>query len=380
MTKLKTLPVNKTVVFNSPIEGDDVLVRTGIIQESSSFFHSLLYCCSNEYVTMDKKDRMKFVHRLRASITGKIDIESWEEIGGGIIAKIPFQELLKNVLYNFNLFLNEQPDKINGKATRKCAKILINEEKDIEVYQLILNIISIDDIENNILSKAYANSEGKSIKKTIVSIIEEASSYIKSLPELNLIDNSKKEYLTNVFIIFLKVLCNESHKEAYKRYIKALENTKEEVDSYTIEFVSNRFNKDLYFINGENRLPYHNFLREINFSRKKSIVLICIDNKHYEIVGRLLPGNRIQREFDSNDPFIKKINTFLLYPERVPSNYPELKQYIPKYQSPVRNTRKQELLVQEEKKEEDDDENNSCDNESDEYYDSSDDSNGSDSE
>jgi len=39
MTKLKILPVNKTVVFNSPIEGDDVLVRTGTVSEGSSFFH-----------------------------------------------------------------------------------------------------------------------------------------------------------------------------------------------------------------------------------------------------------------------------------------------------------------------------------------------------
>lgn len=36
--QIKQIPVNKTVVFWSPIEGEDVLVRTGIIKEGNSFY------------------------------------------------------------------------------------------------------------------------------------------------------------------------------------------------------------------------------------------------------------------------------------------------------------------------------------------------------
>ena len=48
-SKLKILPVDKTVVFWSPIEGDDVLIRTGTIPDGSCFFHSLLHAYSKEY-------------------------------------------------------------------------------------------------------------------------------------------------------------------------------------------------------------------------------------------------------------------------------------------------------------------------------------------
>ena len=92
------LPVNKSVVFNSPLEGDDVLVRTGTIAEGSCFLHSLLHAYSKEYISLNIKGRMEFVRRFRASLASKIDREDWEKMGGGIIAKVPFQE---NVLIIF---------------------------------------------------------------------------------------------------------------------------------------------------------------------------------------------------------------------------------------------------------------------------------------
>ena len=79
--KIKILPVNKTVVFYSPIEGNDVLVRTGTIGEGSCFFHALLHSYSKDYTMMDKKDRMKMVLKLRGGLAGKIDTESSIKLG-----------------------------------------------------------------------------------------------------------------------------------------------------------------------------------------------------------------------------------------------------------------------------------------------------------
>ena len=365
--KLKILPVNKTVVFNSPMEGDDVLVRTGTITEGSSFFHALLHSYSNEYVAMNKKERMQFVRRLRGSMAGKIDMDSWEEMVGGLIAKISLKEIIHIVLYNFNLFLLEQDEKVRGRATRKTIKLLVTEPKDIEVYQLILSIIPVEKIESAILQNAYERSDGKSIKKTIDYIVEDGISYLNSLPELNSIPSSKREYLTNVFIIFLKVVSKESHKEAYKKYIKGIENTKEDVDNYTIDFICKRFNRDIYFIDGDTRVLHNNFSPDLHLRGRKSIIVICINKKHYEIVGRLLPGNKIQRDFDSDDSLITKFNMFLLHPERLHSNYPELREYTHTFkESPVRFKMKS--------KNSDSDSENESIADSDHYYDSSDDS------
>ena len=49
-----------------------------------------------------------------------------------------------------------------------------------------------------------------------------------------------------------------------------------------------------------------------------------------KILGRLLPGNKIQREFDFNDHLVKKINMFLNEPKKIKHHYPELNDFLPK--------------------------------------------------
>ena len=51
---------------------------------------------------------------------------------------------------------------------------------------------------------------------------------------------------------------------------------------------------------------------------------------HYEIVGRLLPGNIIKRDFDFNDTLIKRIYMYLYKPEQIPDRYPNLTSFLPK--------------------------------------------------
>ena len=51
---------------------------------------------------------------------------------------------------------------------------------------------------------------------------------------------------------------------------------------------------------------------------------------HYEVVGRLLAGNQIQREFDHTDPLIERLYTYLCEPQKIPDKYPKLVSYLPK--------------------------------------------------
>lgn len=360
-SELKILPVNKTVVFNSPIEGDDVLVRTGIITEGHSYFHAILHGYSKDYVYMNKKDRINFVRKLRASMVGRIDKESWEEMGGGIIAKVPFQEMLSKVLFNFEKFLNDKEQKIKGRATRKTVKILITNDEELEVYKIIISLVPISKIIDTILSKAYNKGEDKLIKDNINLIIEEGQNYFNNLEEIKLINKEKREYLRNIFSIFLKVICNEAYKETFKEYVKGLENTKEDIDTYSIDFISERFDRNIYFMNDSNRLPTNNLFVENTIKNRKSIILICVSKKHYEVVGRLLPGNKIQREFDYDDPLIKKINMFLQNPEKIRYEYPDLQEHLST--SPLRKNFTNKLVENSDIEE--------SDNESDLYYDSS---------
>ena len=76
-------------------------------------------------------------------------------------------------------------------------------------------------------------------------------------------------------------------------------------------------------------MPYRD-TNSKNILKRKSIIIMWTGGCHYEIVGRLLSGNRIQREFDFNDSLIKRIYTYLSKPEKIPDTYPNLIPYLPK--------------------------------------------------
>lgn len=358
LPNLKILPVNKTVVFNSPVEGqEDVLVRTGTISEGSCFFHSILHGTSREYVSLKKKDRLKLVLKLKASMIGKVNIDTWEDVDGGdIIAKSSFKELLHLTVQNFSKYLDNNKLDISGRATRKAIKLLVTNDEEYEVYKILFTIIPIEKIIS-IIDSTFEEYPQLKIKDISTKIVENILIVFKNNPEIQNVNSSKKDYLSNLFEILLKVICKETHKEAFKMYKNGLENTKDTLNSYSVNFIKSRLNINLYFIDGKSRLPIHMEYSKNNGENKKTLILICINNKHYEIVGRLLPGNRIQREFDSDDPLIEKINTYLFSPEKININYPELEEFLP--ESP----RRTDIL---------EDSSSESEAESDLYYDSSD--------
>jgi len=334
-TNLKILEVNKTVVFYSPLEGKDVLVRTGTIGDGSCFFHSLLHAYSKDYVGMNNTDKTKFVHRLRASMAGRVDKESWQEIGGGLIAKIPFQEKVNNILLNFYRFVNND-NRVKGKSVKKIIKTLIGEDQEqLELYELVTELIPFNDgFEQNILPKAYRRCENGLIDLCKTEIINQTLKYLERVESLKHVDQEKVEYIKETLSNFVNVLVDEAEDSAFKEYVDGLKNISDEIDSYTIGLISDRFNRDVYFIDANTRMPYRTG-DTINLKNRKSLIIMWIGKCHYEIVGRLLPGNRIQREFNQDDPLIKKINMFLCNPEYIPKSYPELVSYLPKEHRPI---------------------------------------------
>ena len=288
---LKKLPVNKSVVFFSPVEGDDVLVRTGTISEGPSFFHAILHAYSKEYTTMDRKDRMKFVHKLRASMVGRVDKESWEEMDGGVIAQVSFLKNVSNILDNFYEFILGSESRVRGRSSRRVIKSLIKDSKDMENYKLMTELIPLKSF------KPKKNCTGileckESLKKEM----------LKFLDILNSIDEDKAEYIKNMINTFITLVTKEAEDAAFKDYVTGLENIGTEVNSFTVDFISERFNRNIHFLDSKKRLPYK--INESSYkSGVKSIIVICIDD-HYEVVGRLLPGNKIQREFSDDDTLI----------------------------------------------------------------------------
>jgi hypothetical protein len=353
-SKLKQLPVNKTVVFRSPIEDDDVLVRTGVISDSSSFFHCIMHAYSKEYYSTDEKGKVKLVRRLRSSLAGKIDRESWEEMDGGLIAKIPFQENVSDIILNCYRFLTDD-QKARGASTHRVIKSLVqNDENILESYKLITKVIPYKIFENNILEPSYTKSKKQKISELCNQIIFEINYYMKI--KKNLLGENFV-FLSDITNKFINAVLQEAEDEAFKNYVKGSENLTDAINTYTVNIVSKRFNRDIYFLDGKHRLPYNNSSSNEHIKRRKSIVLIWLGGDKYEIVGRLLPGNSIQRDFDHDDIIIEKLYTFLVKPEEISKKFSNLVEYLPEdYKKKSSSSEDEETETSDSQ---DDDDNNS---------------------
>jgi hypothetical protein len=328
MSVLTILPVNKTVVFYSPIEGENTLVRTGTIGDGSCFFHALLHAYSKDYASMDQTGRRKYVKRLRASIASKVDKNQWENLSGGLIAKIPFQENINSLLSEFYVYIKSS--KLG--SSKSFRKVIQNiNEKDIDAYKLIIEMIPLEEFEKNILPSVYKKCETYNVSKCKNYIKKYAVKYYKKMFDLlnGKLDKDRINFYLKKLKHLMGYIADEAEQSAYIDYIENLNNSSMEVDSYTIGIISEKFNRDIYFIDSRTRMPYRD-ANDKNTKKRKSIIVMWTGGCHYEIVGKLLTGNRIQREFSKKDEIIQRLYTYLCDPEKVPKKYPNLIPYLPK--------------------------------------------------
>lgn len=329
-SKLTILPLNKTVVFYSPVEGRDVLVRTGTLSEGNSFVHAIFHAYSKDYAQMEKKGRMKLVSKLYSKISDKFMTKRWEEASTSVVAQVPFQENISQFFADFYRFVTKDKT-CKTKEGEKITKTLLSEKKDLETYQILSEIAPLEDIEKNVLQPTYEQFTEKPIAECKVLIRNEAAIYLNKLLS-NLgkaLDRSKHNFLLNKMEALCDTVTEYSEKVAYKKFSKGLKDVSISVDPFTIGILAEKFNRDIYFIDARSRMPYI-FGNKENVKGRKSIVVMWIGGVHYEIVGKLLPGNRIQRQFEKDDPLIKRINTFLYRPELVSEQYPNLIPYLGK--------------------------------------------------
>jgi hypothetical protein len=332
LSTIRMLPVNKTVMFYTPIEGpENVLVRTGTLKDGSCAFHSVLHSYSKDYVRMDANDRTKFVKKLRSSMAKKIDKVKWESLGGGLISKIPFQENVNNILYNFYLCMKSDSSASSKNTKHVIDKLIGEDSTKLQYYRLLIELLPCDTVfEQNILPEAYEKTNKSTIQKCKQIVIEKTDNFYLNLDSVKTLDREKKEYIRHLLSKMMSEILDEAENSAFKLYVKGLKNVNEDVDSYTISLISDKFDRDIYFLDSTTRMPYNNASSSDNIKNRKSIIIMWIGGVHYEIVGRLMPDRVIQREFEVNDPLIVKLRTFLLHPEEISNTYPDLIPYIPK--------------------------------------------------
>jgi hypothetical protein len=311
-SNIKAIEAGKSVVVYSPIEGEDTIVRTGTIGDGSCLFHAIFQACLKEYPSLSQKEKIKLVENVRKKIANTFTIEQWKNLNDGMIYKVSIQENIYKYIEEFyNTIINNK---------KSIFSEIVNSKPTL--YSIISEILPQKILEQQILPKSY-QKENANIK---TNIIKEIITYLDNLEVIQNLVKSKADIIIKTIVNVISQIIDQAEKISYENYIRELENSTEFIDSQNISMISDYFDRDIYFIDAKNRMPYNN---TDNFKHRKSIIILWVDNIHYEIIGRLLPNNKIQREFDCDDILIQRINTFLCYPEKIKERYPDLISYLP---------------------------------------------------
>jgi hypothetical protein len=166
-------------------------------------------------------------------------------------------------------------------------------------------LIDIDDI----LNKANDDCTHKSFDDCKNTILKLSTERIKL--NLRKADNTlspdKVKKIVDKFVNLVNSIVTESEEEAFNSYKETLQDVEEYIDQYTIGYVANHFNKDIYFFDSKTREPYI-IGGCADYKNRESILILWIGESHYEVIGRVYPGTRkVQRLFSPDDPLIKKL-------------------------------------------------------------------------
>jgi len=317
-SQINKIQADTSVVFRTPIECDEVLVRTGCSAESSSFFHCILHSYSKDYCSMKQKDRSKLFRGLRSKLQSTIDRKSWEELEHGITSSNSFKENTIDILLNCYRFFKEDP-KAKGSATHRVIKNLVGDsEKILGICKLITELIPFTDVfKEKIITPVFEKNKTQKISIIRDGIIKETCSYIKNNKELKDISPDKSKYIYDLTEKFITYVLKEADEQAFKNFKDDSDKLLSDVNTFSISLLSKLIERDIYILDSTNRMPYLDPQTVENLKRRKSIVVVCIREGEYEVIGKLMDKNNINHEFEHSDPIIEKMHTFLVKQEEI---------------------------------------------------------------
>lgn len=322
MTSYKTieqLPVNRTIVFKTLLQGDDRYVRTGTIGDGSCAFHSMMHAFSPRYVGANESARKKIVVKVRNEIASSITKSQWIA-QQGVAAIISFQQKISQNISLINAFLSDDETSLPDKLKIECG---LTTPANISLHQIVFDIISPQTLfDDTIIPKLSEYNTLSECKDTLNTVACDALNNDKNVQQVS---STRQRFLKNRLSLLIEGLTRVSESEAFDDYISSMGDFRTYVDTTMFDNIADWFGRDIYVIDGKTRLPY-SFTTTLK--NRTAIVLLWVNENHYEVIGRVCDGNTVKREFDQDDILIKKMNMFIYDPLKLNCEYPELYPYI----------------------------------------------------
>ena len=316
---MKPLEVNKSESLECPLfENSNKLVRTGTLQCDNSCIHALLHAYSLDYVKKDTEERHKIARHVKERLASNLSESEWEKIDNGILSRKSFQENVELILSDVYKYVKSPVSSSSNKYLNDLVKnntILLN----MEIYKLLVPTIPIElftDSDKGILIKSYNKYCGLSENKLeLYKDIIIQNTYVlleKEFKKIDL-DDDKIEYYLDKFIFLIRYILILANKSAFESFRKKLSDYSVAISPNMFKLLSDKFERDLYFINSRTCLPF-NYSNNIEYKDRTSNIVLVFSN-HYEILGKVI-DNKIYRNFTYDDPIIKLIKSYLSNPRK----------------------------------------------------------------
>jgi hypothetical protein len=323
--KITMLPPNVSKMFSFPLQGDNQLVRTGTIGDGSCLLHALFHAYSLDYAHMTDAKKMELVTKLRVTMAKKVDRPKWKSLNTGTLALVSFQIILSKLLSNTYMFLSKKKTDTKVKSVslkNVCDKLVLNEDRSRLVYSSLVELIPLKCVTDIIDRSTY-----KDVDACKKSVLIDTDKLIRKKLSTSKFEAERIEFVTAKFALMMSSILEESENSAYSKYIQNLENSASHIDQYQIGLISEKFDYDIYFVNAKTRLPY---MTGVAYKRRQSVVVLWVDEKHYEIIGRVIPGTKkVQRVFEPDDPLIDVLYMLNCEPKKFGTKYPKYASYLP---------------------------------------------------
>lgn len=291
MAILSQLPENKTSVFYSPLEGRDVLVRTGMPDHGNSFVRSFLHAYSKDFSEKSSKEKDAILAKIMKKLTKNF---GREDQSSRAILRDKFMSILRTF---YSEILGDRQD---GEISRK----LVRNDKDLSAYSIVCEALPLEQVEEGVIKDVFDGTEnGTFLRDRLISRVGDfIEDSLKGMGG-DKVEDQKIKFCVERYTDAVK----ESFKVAEKYISKKSKGQAfgESTDARLVEAVSKEFGRDIYLLDSKTRRV---FSMGVEPQGRKSIVILWLGGIRYEVVGKLLEKNRIQRQFDADDPFIRQLS------------------------------------------------------------------------
>lgn len=327
---LHAAPVNKNLTILSPFNSN--LVRTGTIADGSCFFHAVLTSIKPSYRVLSLDQKSKIVEKLRNDIADSITFEVWKNNYCNKSSFVTISQLFWSFYKMYYTFI------IDNKTTNTTKHIQpiinsINKTNSKHIFEVVpLTLFQkITEDSYNTFEQNQRNDKNTTLQESFDQTIQIALKNKFLILEvhhgLKLGDTHIDYFIKHIQKLF-KDLYALAEQKTYLLYIQTLKKCKKWITQDKLEVLSNYFKLDIYIFDDKNRLPYNIGGKEL-YKKQKSIILLYVNNNHFESIAICKNRKEFVRTFDFLHPFIQKIYKFLCDKKTFKSSYPELSKYLP---------------------------------------------------